>query len=1210
MKFYFSLLLTFVLYGAMAQNANVQVIHNSPTPGTDSGPTVDIYLNGNSDMANPDIPGFEYRTATPFVALPAGATQIHVVVSGGNPMTDTVFFAEANLIADENYIVIANGIAGNDERPFGLAIQPGARMMAADANSNDLLVFHGSADAPAVTVDAKDVATLVTDFEYGAFAGYLTVPNNDYIIDIRLADDTTAVVGRWQAPLATLGAGGAAMTVYASGLVTETPGFGLFAALPDGTTLALPDTMIASLQVIHNSPFSDMMGGPAVDVFVNGQAPADGPLKNLGFQEATPFIEVPGNADLTFDVVPAGGTIDQSIFNFPAGMLGNGTYVVMANGIAGNADTPFNLSLQAEGRSFASSDKVVDLQAFHGSPDAPAVDVDAIGVGQVIENMAFGNFNSEGYLSLPPGEYYLGIRATGITNTLVSFKADISGLAGGAATVFASGFLANNAGTPFGLLAALPDGTVIPLPVENVARLQVIHDAPVAEFVDIWFNGDTKAIENFEFETATPFITFPIDNSISITAPGSSDTTGNFLTVPGGTLAVGETYIVIAAGDELANFGIEVLQGARERAEGGTGIDLQAFHGSPDAPAVDVRVRNAFALFENLEPRTFGDEYVNVPEDAYLLDITLPGSEDALFTFLANLNGLEGGAAMVFASGYTTRSAAAIDSSFKLLAALPNGAVVPLSRFDVAFANIFHGSPAAAADSVDVYVDTLKILDNFPYLAATGYVELPANAEIRINTKGSMGPDDGNVLTIPANTLTKDSVHLVVVYGDGTDDFPISVNFINNARPTNSEEGLVDIIAFHGIPGAPNVDVRNGGVLSFPVIIGDLGYGAFSDYILAPESDYYFRFTPTGSLDGIATFDNIIFESDESVALIATGNLGDNPDYNLYLVLPDGSVFASEPQALLQIIHNSPVGAVDPADIWLSVDGEDIGAIQDVPFRAATGAGYVPTRTDFSIGVAPGNSTGSGDAVASFDVTFEDGKDYTVVAYGGTDPVEDPVALGVQTMSRFAARGGEFDMQVFHGSPDAGTVDILANGNAVVDNLEYGTFRGYLELDGSAIQISIADESGTTIVGTWDAPVDAWVNDGYTAGTVFASGILAPDQGEPAFELWAAFSDGTTEMLETVTSINELETLLTGLTVFPNPINDIAKVQYVIEESLDLQMRIVSADGSVVEYQRFGVVPPGRYDLDINALDLVPGTYFLQMISDRGQLSKRLVVVK
>ncbi|MDZ4679839.1 MAG: DUF4397 domain-containing protein, partial [Saprospiraceae bacterium] len=64
-----ALSLTFSLTG---QTARVQVIHNSPSP------TVDVYANGALLLDD-----FVFRTATPFVDLPAGI-EIDLAVAPGN----------------------------------------------------------------------------------------------------------------------------------------------------------------------------------------------------------------------------------------------------------------------------------------------------------------------------------------------------------------------------------------------------------------------------------------------------------------------------------------------------------------------------------------------------------------------------------------------------------------------------------------------------------------------------------------------------------------------------------------------------------------------------------------------------------------------------------------------------------------------------------------------------------------------------------------------------------------------------------------------------------------------------------------------------------------------------------------------------------------------------------------------------------------------
>ncbi len=107
----------------------------------------------------------------------------------------------------------------------------------------------------------------------------------------------------------------------------------------------------------------------------------------------------------------------------------------------------------------------VDFFVVHGSTDAPAVDVIARNVATLVDNAAYGDITD--YINVPAGSYILDITPGDDNNTIVaSFNADLSGLEGGSAVVFASGFLdpsSNQNGEAFGLFAALGDGTVVPL---------------------------------------------------------------------------------------------------------------------------------------------------------------------------------------------------------------------------------------------------------------------------------------------------------------------------------------------------------------------------------------------------------------------------------------------------------------------------------------------------------------------------------------------------------------------------------------------------------------------------------------------------------------------------------------------------------------------------------------------------------------------------
>lgn len=112
-------------------------------------------------------------------------------------------------------------------------------------SNTDLLVMHGSTDAPTVDVKAGG-NTLVDDIDFGDYnSSYLELPTNDYVLDITDAAGSNTVAS-YSADLQTLNLDGEAITVVASGFLTPAsnsngPAFGLYAATAAGGNLvALP----------------------------------------------------------------------------------------------------------------------------------------------------------------------------------------------------------------------------------------------------------------------------------------------------------------------------------------------------------------------------------------------------------------------------------------------------------------------------------------------------------------------------------------------------------------------------------------------------------------------------------------------------------------------------------------------------------------------------------------------------------------------------------------------------------------------------------------------------------------------------------------------------------------------------------------------------------------------------------------------------------
>lgn len=675
--------------------ARAQIIHNS---ADELAKVVDIYVNDQLFVDD-----FQFRTATPYVDVPAGVElEIDILpfnsVSADNPVATFNATFEGGMV----YQVIANGLINpNGYSPFqafDLYVYDMAREYASMMSNTDVLVFHGSTDAPVVDIVevAVGAGTIVDDLAYTDFRGYLELPQADYSLQVRNQQGTD-VLAQYRAPIAGLGLAGQALSIVASGFLNPAansngPAFGLYVALPSGGQLIpLPQENISTsrLQVIHNSADP---AATVVDVWLNGNMLID----DFQFRTATPFIDAPAGQELQISILPPNSTsADNPIATFSYVLEANEKYILIANGLVTpetNEDIFFNLWPYAPAREMAMDPENVDVLIFHGSTDAPAVDLYEVsnGIQQVWNDLEYSDFT--GYLPLPVADYSLQIRDASGTNKVAQYALPLESFnAGGEAiTVVASGFLTPTAASlpQFGLWAALPTGgNLIPLPQESIstARVQVIHNSAdmAAETVDVWLNGQLL-VDNFMFRTATPFVDVPANENIVVAIqPANSTSAENPLASFTYNLVGGEKYILVANGivspsgyDPAEPFNIWVFPGAREMATEMGNTDVVVFHGSTDAPTVDVYEVGAGAglIIDDLMYSDFAG-YLELPTDFYSLQIRDESGTQTVATYSAPLSGLglDGYAISVIASGFLNPAANSDGPAFGLWVALPTG---------------------------------------------------------------------------------------------------------------------------------------------------------------------------------------------------------------------------------------------------------------------------------------------------------------------------------------------------------------------------------------------------------------------------------------------------------------------------------------------------------------------------------------------------------
>ncbi len=396
-----------------------------------------------------------------------------------------------------------------------------------------LRVVHASPDAPGVDIYVDgDTQPLIVDLEYGDASSYLTVPAGDYTVEIRAHGSDPASVPAYTADV-TL-AEDATVTVVAAGLLSSTDADDTFRVLSLVEDFADPGAGNVAVRIVHASADAPTV---ALDI-ANDGAPEVTDLARFA-ETGAAGVALPAGEALRIGVWAGDPLARASVFTTPELPAGANLFVIATGLLAGDPmDDGFSLlAIGPDGPvGFIRQDARSMVYALHASPDAPPVDIDAMG-GEVVTNLGFGGLS--GALELWPGAYDLEFRATGEAS--VAASASTPYLEPGMTYLaIASGFLGGDPAFQLIPVADGFDGT----PSDALVRL--VHASPDAPAVDVGpLDGDDNvdALADYTglaFGAASP-------------AAGTS--------LPLGALTVG----VAATGtiDPVATFDLETTAGLR-----------------------------------------------------------------------------------------------------------------------------------------------------------------------------------------------------------------------------------------------------------------------------------------------------------------------------------------------------------------------------------------------------------------------------------------------------------------------------------------------------------------------------------------------------------------------------------------------------------------------------------------------------------------------
>ncbi len=253
---------------------------------------------------------------------------------------------------------------------------------------------------------------------------------------------------------------------------------GLFGLFEIEVTTGVPMTRI---NFVHNSGDAILN---VVDIRMNGELVAD----DLSFQTCTGYIDVAAGNGITISICEEGSTDDSNAWAFITQDISAVTdYVMITHGIYSKSGydpiTPLTIAVYENALITPSGPDDHDLLFFHGSTDAPTIDIEVIDLGGItlVNDLMTGTYNSAGYVQVGQENYSLDITDADGEPLGISVCAPL-GLFGGniALTIVASGFLdpaANSDGAPLGFFIVNHfDGLFIelalgdcPIPANDVA---------------------------------------------------------------------------------------------------------------------------------------------------------------------------------------------------------------------------------------------------------------------------------------------------------------------------------------------------------------------------------------------------------------------------------------------------------------------------------------------------------------------------------------------------------------------------------------------------------------------------------------------------------------------------------------------------------------------------------------------------------------------
>lgn len=351
-------------------------------------------------------------------------------------------------------------------------------------------------------------------------------------------------------------------------------------------------------------------------------------------------------------------------------------------------------------------------------------------------------------------------------------------------------------------------------------------------------------------------------------------------------------------------------------------------------------------------------------------------------------------------------------------------------------------SPSAGA--VDILVGGQVVATNVAGSAASAFIPVNAGTvSVQINKTGTqdkvVGPVD--VTTTAGGRITL--VTLSQTAGGGQQPVTSTVTtqvFTDDLTPPAA--GLARIRVIQGSSDAGAIDLRSGNT----VLVSNVAAGAASAFVDVPAGTALpITVVNTGTTTTLGNAVNLDLVAGRIYTIFVSGSGADKTVVSNLLVDR-----AFDAQA--RFVHASP----DAPAIDVLADGRAL--VTNLAYPNATPYVALPAGGS-CVAIAPTGTTTP--VIPAALLNFTSASKQTVVVLGQATGTP-ALSVGVFSDETTPPAADKAKVRVIHASPDAGTIDVLAGGTAVISNVAFGTASNFTEVNAGTLQITVTATGTTT----------------------------------------------------------------------------------------------------------------------------------------------------